>query len=556
MRQQGDSYLTTRPLPTGWLWFMLGLAWLAALVAVLLRQNILAAMLACGGLVLVATAGLNPIRRAFAREQSKLAALLNAAPEGILEIDATGRMVFVNPALCELFGYRAEEMLGQSVEMLVPPAHRGGHAARRTEFSASARSRPMGSGLDIAGVRKDGTLVPIDISLNRIHSRRGTAVYCMVRDVSARKAVETQLLEGNRRLTASVAALERGSFELRSLTEMGELLHSSNTAAELHDIVARTMEHLFPEVSGGLHALADSGTAGTAAAWGPAAHRLARTFTRDDCWAMRRGRPHHCGRSSDQPPCMHLAGHLPLASQCIPLLGHGELLGVLHLATDDEVLARELDSSSRLQLLQALANQVALSWANLRLRETLRAQSTIDPLTGVGNRRVLDAYLDTGVRTALSEQRAVALLLLDLDHFKSFNDRFGHDCGDIALRETGALLQRSLRHGDIVCRMGGEEFAAILPDTQVQDAERVAEKLRHCIEALRLQREGRPLAKITVSIGVAMLELQGDTPTAWLRRADRALYRAKEAGRNRVTVGGADEDTGVRPRISVVPRQG
>jgi diguanylate cyclase (GGDEF)-like protein len=337
---------------------------------------------------------------------------------------------------------------------------------------------------------------------------------------------------------------------------MGELLHSSNTAAELHGIVARTMERLFPGLSGTLHALADSGTAGITAAWGPATHAQVKTFIRDDCWAMRRGRPHRCGRSSDQPPCAHLARHLPLASQCIPLLGHGELLGALHLATDDEAQARELDSPSRLQLLQALANQVALSWANLRLRETLRAQSRIDPLTGVGNRRVLDAYLDTGVRTALSEQREVALLLFDIDHFKSFNDRFGHDCGDIALREIGSLLLRSLRHDDIVCRLGGEEFAAILPDTQVQDAERVAEKLRHCVETLKLQRDGRPLAKITVSIGVAMLGMQGDTATAWLRRADRALYRAKEAGRNRVAVGGADEDTGVLPRMSLVPRQG
>jgi diguanylate cyclase (GGDEF)-like protein/PAS domain S-box-containing protein len=556
MGQSSNTYLATQPLPTGYLWFTLGVAWFSALVAVWLQQQLAAALLASAGLAMVATLGLSPIRRAFAREQSKLAALLNAASEGILEIDGTGRIVFVNPALCELFGYRPDEMLGQPVEMLVPPAFRDAHVARRADFSTGARSRPMGSGLDIAGVRKDGSLIAIDISLNRIKTRRGAATYCLVRDDSARKNFETRLVESNHRLTESVATLERHSFELRTLTEMGELLHGSNDEAELYGIVAHTMERLFPGLPGALYALTESRTtARLACAWGAPARGLRETIACDDCWALRRGRPHGNGLPADKPRCTHLADDVARVGQCIPLLGHGELLGVLHVGTDDPARAQDLCAPHRLQLLQAMANQIALSAANLRLRETLRAQSVIDPLTGVGNRRVLEGHFDEAVRVALAERRELALLVLDIDHFKSFNDQFGHDCGDIALREVGALLRRSLRHGDIVCRMGGEEFSLLLPDTAPQDAERVAEKLRHLVETLPLQREGRMLARITVSIGVAMLCPQADTAAMLLRRADRALYRAKAAGRNRVTIGGPDDDTGVNPRMSLVPRQ-
>lgn len=553
MGQTHKTFLSSQPLPTGRLWTTLVLAWLAAIAAVWLQQNLLAGLLASAGLALVVTAGLGPIRRAFVREQSKLTALLNAAPEGILEIDPDGRIVFANPALCELFGYGPGELLGLPVEVLVPQAYRHAHVAHRTEFRHSSRSRPMGSGLDIQGVRRDGSLVPIDIGLNRIQTSRGTAMYCTVRDMSVRKAFETQLIDSNRRLTESVATLERHSFELRTLTEMGELLHSSNTEAELYGIVGHTMERLFPGFTGALYTLADSRTsAGRVCTWGTGAAGLPQEISCQDCWTLRRGRPHGGTDLSGHLRCAHLGEHAGDSGQCIPLLGHGELMGLLHFVVGGSEQAGELCAPARLQLLHALANQIALSLANLRLRETLRLQSTIDPLTGLHNRRVLDGYFNVGIRTALEQQRPVALLMLDIDHFKSFNDCLGHDCGDLALREVGNLLRRSVRHDDIVCRMGGEEFAIVLPDANLQDAERTAEQLRSLVEGLRLQHDGRMLMPITVSVGVAVLDLREDTASSLLRRADRALYRAKAAGRNRVIVGGQADETGPQRRLSIL----
>ncbi len=554
MRRPTNTFLAARPLPTTSLWLAVGIAVLAALAVATLRDPIASIALTLAGPVLVATLGFSPIRSAFSSEQRKLSTLLNAVPEGILEIDATGSIVFVNPQLCELFGYLPAELLGQPVERLVPSTAREGHAERRNAFWKSSRSRPMGSSLDISGVRKDGSLIAVDVSLSRLETKRGTVMYCLVRDNSARRAFETQLMESNQRLTASVATLERNSLELQTLTEMGELLHSSNTEPELCGIVVHTMQRLFPGWSGALYMLVDSrATAARTGAWGSNASRFKRDLAGDECWALRLGRPHHSALTTDHPRCSHHSSGSFHCGHCIPLSGHGELMGVLHLSGDEPSRSQDLSAPSRQQLLQALANQVALSLANLRLRDTLRAQSTIDPLTGLNNRRVIDERFDTTIRQARTERRDLSLLVLDIDHFKSFNDRFGHDCGDIALRELGALLRRSLRHDDIVCRMGGEEFAILLPGTTLPEAEQVAEKLRQAVNALRLHRDGRSLASISISGGIATLGTHGDTSAALLRHADRALYRAKAEGRNRFLTSSNTDDTGLHPRVTLVP---
>lgn len=493
-------------------------------------------------------------RNALFGDRDKLAALLHAVPEGVLEIDATGRIIFANPQLCALFGYQHAELLGRPVETLVPPAARSGHAERRARFWDSDRSRPMGSGLDISGIRKDGSLFPVDISLSRLETSRGTMMYVLVRDDSVRRAFETKLLESNRRLTESVVTLERNALELQTLTEMGELLHGSNSEGELLGIVADTMQRLFPGWSGALYMLTDDRPiAGIVRAWGEQSNLLRPAFQAEDCWAMRRGRPHH-DLSSDSPRrCAHRDGAMR-CSACVPLLGQGKLLGVLHLAEDFASQRQASHATPPAPLLQALANQIALSFANLRLREELRAQSTIDPLTGLHNRRVIDGQFEVMIRRAQWDRSDLSLLVIDIDHFKSFNDRFGHDCGDLALRRVAGALQRTLRHDDIVCRMGGEEFSVLLPGTSAAEAIRVADKLRIAVEHLELQHNGRSLGRLSISIGVATLGASGDTVAALLRHADRALYRAKAAGRNCVMACGTNDESGVQPRLVLAAR--
>ncbi len=506
---------------------------------------------------LAAAIGLLPLRRAFSSEQCKVQTLLNAVPEGVFEVDCAGRILFVNDQGCDLFGYPREELVGQSIDVLVPPQHRGHHAQRREGFFAGSRSRAMGTGLDIMGMRRDGSQFAVDISLSRLESSRGVTIYCLVRDNSVRKAFEQQLVESNRKLLASVATLERNARELRQLTELGDLLHSSNTEQELLQIAARTMSRLMPGHSGALYTLKDArANAEVMAAWGAGASDLRPAIFLDDCWGLRRGRLHGCTAADDEPRCRHCIDERRRPSQCLPLLGHhGELLGGLHLFAQDFDDARELADPARLQFLQALAGQMALSLANLRLRETLRTQSLVDPLTGLYNRRVVNEWFEKETRAAAQNARPLSLLIVDIDHFKTFNDRFGHQCGDVALQAIGAQLRQCLRHEDLVCRWGGEEFVALLAEAGLEDAEKIADKLRRSIEGLQLNLPVRPPPQVTVSIGVATLGAHGTTVSQLVRQADRALYRAKAAGRNRVSLAVDPESTGLQPVLSLPSRR-
>jgi diguanylate cyclase (GGDEF)-like protein len=180
------------------------------------------------------------------------------------------------------------------------------------------------------------------------------------------------------------------------------------------------------------------------------------------------------------------------------------------------------------------AGQVGLSVANIRLREALRSQSIKDPLTGLYNRRYLTEMLDREIRRAVRAEQSLGILMLDLDHFKNFNDTYGHDAGDTVLRQTASFLINSIRVEDTVCRFGGEEFVVILPTADLNAAYGRAERIRSKLRELTVLHQGQSIGMITVSVGVAALPEHGTAPNVLLDAADAALYRAKREGRDRV----------------------
>jgi diguanylate cyclase (GGDEF)-like protein len=170
--------------------------------------------------------------------------------------------------------------------------------------------------------------------------------------------------------------------------------------------------------------------------------------------------------------------------------------------------------------------------------EALQRLSLQDGLTGIGNRRHLDDYLDREWRRAIRSRSPLSVVMADIDNFKSFNDTYGHQAGDEALKLVAHAMAGALRRaGDLVTRCGGEEFAVVLPDTGVEHAEGVAETLRRSVESLAIAHRGLPDTPwITISIGVASeFPDRESTAVALLATADAAMYRSKHAGRNRVT---------------------
>ena len=185
-----------------------------------------------------------------------------------------------------------------------------------------------------------------------------------------------------------------------------------------------------------------------------------------------------------------------------------------------------------LALLRALADSSAIALRNAELLDRLRAQATIDPLTGCHNRRGFDEILGVEFQRAKRYNRPLSLVLLDIDHFKTINDAFGHEVGDNALQRIGRAVRHTFRNTDSACRYGGEEFAMIFPETAKDEGYRLAERLRILIETLPPNAEVP--RSLTASFGVAAFPDDGSDISSMIRAADRALYLAKANGRNRV----------------------
>ncbi len=167
--------------------------------------------------------------------------------------------------------------------------------------------------------------------------------------------------------------------------------------------------------------------------------------------------------------------------------------------------------------------------------EAIRAESLTDPLTGLGNRKYFDRMIETTVQTGLTTGQPLSLLMFDIDHFKSFNDSYGHLTGDQVLRLVGMTLKHAIKGQDIAARYGGEEFAVVLPNTSLRQALTVADQIRRAVTAKELKKKstGEILGRVTISVGVSMLR-SGDDTDALIERADACLYAAKRNGRNRV----------------------
>jgi diguanylate cyclase (GGDEF)-like protein len=214
-------------------------------------------------------------------------------------------------------------------------------------------------------------------------------------------------------------------------------------------------------------------------------------------------------------------------------------MGLLVLETgtvDDHRVAQEDEGYRRMTL-----EQVALSIGNLQLRESLRQQSIRDVLTGLYNRRFLEESVrrELSRATRLQEQGGdggVALLMIDVDHFKRFNDQHGHEVGDRVLREVGQILQRVTRVSDVAARYGGEEFTILMTDTTAELGRQRAEQIRTAVERMAIEALGTAVGEVTISIGLAQFPAHGSTMEALLLAADKALYQAKHTGRNRVVV--------------------
>ncbi|HRD67585.1 MAG TPA: diguanylate cyclase [Candidatus Competibacter sp.] len=466
---------------------------------------------------------------ALRASEARLQRVLDGANDGFWDWNVeTGEVLFSRHGI-EMLGYQPDEMAPHigSWERLVHPDDT---SSRRTALDAhfagktpryQAEYRLQAKGGDWHWILDRGKVTARD-ALGQPLRMAGTHT-----DITDRRLIEEALCD-------TLVGVQRHDEQMTTLNRMHDLLLSCETPEEAYEIIARGAASLFDGCTGGLAIRADgSSDLQVKSTWGDAPNLLD-TFPLRGCWALRRGRLYEVSDPGHNMPCRHFSRPPANAYLCLPLNVRGKIVGLLHLGAGGTLAEERFRELRTLAL--AVGESIKLVLSNFKLQEALREQAIRDPLTGLFNRRYLDETLPRELYRHQRAGESLVAAMLDLDQFKHFNDAYGHEAGDIVLRAVGNLLRRSLRAGDLACRYGGEELTIVLPGSSLDDARARLDSLRQAITQLRLSHQGNILPAITVSIGVA-LAVAGETDaTALLGRADAALYRAKEQGRNRVAV--------------------
>ena len=454
--------------------------------------------------------------------------LFETAKHGILILDAdTGRISDANPFLEVLLGYSRTELLGRTLWEIGPFKD---VAASRNAFRELQQNEYIRYE-DLPLETKDHERRSVEFVSNVYLVEGARVIQCNIRDVTARKEAEEITRRDTEELVGRVNELRRRDSDMQVLNRMTELLQMCSTQEETYRVVALMADELFPGVNGSLAILSVGERLETVARWGTEPPEQG-AFALEDCWAMRRGKPHEVLDPQVSLLCRHFVRRTGTAHLCVPLTVQGETLGVLCLIGLS--MGKGENPSSQKSLAVTVGEDIKLSLFNLRLRERLSEQATRDPLMGLYNRRFLEESLAREIHRTNRDGVPLCVAMLDLDYLKQFNDTFGHEAGDRVLRELGRVLSEKLRKSDISCRFGGEEFVLVLPGSSLADAQHRLEQIRLLVKGLQVRHDDQILGRLTVSGGVAASPEHGSAAAELLRAADDALYAAKQAGRDRV----------------------
>jgi diguanylate cyclase (GGDEF)-like protein len=342
--------------------------------------------------------------------------------------------------------------------------------------------------------------------------------------ISQRKIL--QVVNHERQLQES--RIEKSTREIELLHQLANMLAACNTIKEAQVVVADIIPRILGDINGCVSIMRESrNQLEVKLDWGgewPAS----KVYTPNDCWALRKGKYHLSQEKHHNLVCNHMNSVLDDGTtMCVPLTAHGNTVGMFHLHFPEQ----DVQESTK-QLAFTLAEHLGLALANLSLQEKLRSQAMRDPLTGLFNRRYFEEVMDKEWSKASQEQSSLSLLMLDLDHFKRFNDNFGHDAGDYVLKEVANLLTRTISDNHVACRLGGEELAIICPETSIQHSLDIANEIVEQVRELHLDMKGLSLGQLGVSIGVVTFPDLNASPDELVKVADTALYQAKDNGRS------------------------
>jgi len=472
-----------------------------------------------------------------AEQKELLQSILDSCSDAVIVADTSGKIILRNPVGLRYNAGAPADELSEKYPELLGLYKSDRETLFKTEELPLSRAlagdsttgleiciRPPNEGEPRWMLAAGGPLI------NRRGEKRGGVVF--LRDITDRKKADEQL---------KVALLQSEALgrESKELSEFGDSLQSCQTAEEAYRMSQNALFGILGLRPGVLFILNSSHDLVESVATWNNCSTTEPLFHPDDCWALRRGKPY--GGPGSPLPCSHVRASGATNYLCVPLVAQGETLGVLYVEDNTSLQTSspqvvQFERATLNRRANAVAERVSLALANLKLRELLRNQSIRDALTGLYNRRYLEESLNRELQRAKRAGRNLSVVMLDLDHFKHFNDTFGHQVGDILLKEVAGVIKGRVRAGDLACRYGGEEFSLIVAEVDTEGAYTCVESVREAIKHLSLHHRGQTLGTITVSAGIATYPAHADNSEDLIRAADEALYQAKQAGRDRVFV--------------------
>lgn len=467
--------------------------------------------------------------------EERFRSLAQSATDGFISADSEGKIIFWNEAAEELFGYTADEALGQPVYMIVPERLRGVHEEAYERLAQGGEIGVTGSTFETAALRKDQTELPIELSISGWQLRGKNYFTAIIRDISVRKEAEQQIQlksEEVSRRNRELSALYKVSYLVSQTLSMGDLLRQSLIAINELDILEVQKKCGVLLLEGEMMRLASLEGEGFGQDFIDA-HEGMKT---GDCLcglAAKTGEIIVSENSgADSRHTITYEGIVAHGHVIVPLKARGKVTGVLFLYLEANA---EIDER-QLMLLHAIGDHLGVAIDNVRLYEKTKELSLHDPLTGLANRNLMYIELKENFAMARRFDRPFSVIMMDLDLFKDYNDSYGHTAGDKLLVETARVILRNIREVDLAVRYGGEEFFIILPETNTEGAHDVAERIRMEIMATdHFPSDTAAPAHITISGGVATYDRDLANIGDLVERADRALYESKNKGRNMVT---------------------
>jgi len=385
------------------------------------------------------------------------------------------------------------------------------------------------------------TYVPTDLS-DSVRIRRevaylavGAIIAYAVHEIRTRiTTIDAEREALNADMSSTIAALNEQSRSTSILGNLVEMLNFCDVIDEAYEVFDFAASEMF-------------GVGGSICIMNPLSQQLemqchwlgyendSSPFVPELCRALRSGQPYES--SIENPPCDHLRDSKFLHTLCQPLLIQRDVIGVLTVSlAEDGASAEMMDDDTTRRYARLLGDQISIWMANYTLRESLRDLSIRDPLTNLFNRRFMIETLQREMSITARSQDHTSIIQIDIDHFKGFNDSFGHEVGDSVLRCVADVMLGLFRESDVPCRSGGEEFTLILPRCTWEIAHARATELQARVAVIRIPVPSNqaPLKPPTLSIGIATSPEHGTTGDELLRGADLALYAAKAAGRNQI----------------------